>query len=211
MRLQIALDLVTQNEALAILDEICDLIDIVEVGTPWIVKEGILPVKTIRSAFPDIVLLADTKIMDAGKEEAQIALDAGADIVTVLGIADDATILAATAETHQRGKEILADMISVPNLECRASEIDRFGVDYICVHTGFDALTSRRTPIQELKIAQRVVSRDIVAAAGGINRTTVANVAAEHPAVIIVGGGITSQRNKRDAAKEIRRIIREME
>ncbi len=211
MRLQIALDLVSQSEALTILDEVYDLIDIVEVGTPWIIKEGVSPVKVIRAAFPDIVLLADTKIMDAGKEEAQIALDAGADIVTVLGVADDATIMAAMAEAHRRGKEILADMICVSSLEHRASEIDRFGVDYICVHTGFDVLNSGRTPIRELKIVKRVVSRDIVAAAGGINWTTVADVAAENPAVIIVGGGITGQQNKRDAAKEIRRIICEME
>lgn len=211
MKLQLALDLVTLSEALAILEEVHDLVDIVEVGTPWIVREGVAPLRAIRAAFPDTVLLADTKIMDAGRQEALYALEAGADVVTVLGAAHDATILAATAEAHRLGKEILADMINVPNLERRAREIDRLQVDYICVHTGFDVQNTGRTPVEELQIACRAVSRPIVAAAGGVSLATIAAVAAERPAVVIVGGGVTNQPNKREVAAKMREILRQKE
>ena len=43
-------------------------------------------------APPTATLLADLKIVDAGELEAQIGFDAGADIVTVLGVAHDVTI-----------------------------------------------------------------------------------------------------------------------
>ena len=211
MKLQLALDLVTLNEALAILKEVHDLVDIVEVGTPWIVREGVAPLKAIRAAFPDATLLADTKIMDAGRQEALYALEAGADIVTVLGVADDATIRAATAEAHRLGRKILADMINVSNLERRAREIDRLGVDSICVHTGFDVQCAGRTPVEELRLVSRAVSRRIVAAAGGVNLANIAAVAAERPAVVIVGGGITGQPNKREVAAKMREILRQKE
>ena len=211
MKLQLALDLVTLNEALAILKEVHDLVDIVEVGTPWIVREGVAPLKAIRAAFPDATLLADTKIMDAGRQEALYALEAGADIVTVLGVADDATIRAATAEAHRLGRKILADMINVSNLERRAREIDRLGVDSICVHTGFDVQCAGRTPVEELRLVSRAVSRRIVAAAGGVNLANIAAVAAERPAVVIIGGGITGQPNKREVAAKMREILRQKE
>ena len=45
MKLQIALDLVDTNTALKMVEKIQDIIDIVEIGTPMIVKEGMAPVK----------------------------------------------------------------------------------------------------------------------------------------------------------------------
>ena len=46
----------------------------------------------------------DLKIADAGAEESQMALDAGADIVTVLATASDNTIRKAAGAVHAAGK-----------------------------------------------------------------------------------------------------------
>ncbi|PNB39561.1 3-hexulose-6-phosphate synthase, partial [Pseudomonas sp. GW456-E7] len=79
-------------------------------------------------------VLADLKIMDAGGYEIMKASEAGADIITVLGATDDATIKGAVEEAKKQKKKILVDMINVKDIESRAKEIDALGVDYICVH-----------------------------------------------------------------------------
>ena len=45
-----------------------------------------------KKAFPGRTIVADMKTMDVGGFEVEIAVKAGADVVTVLGLSDDATI-----------------------------------------------------------------------------------------------------------------------
>ena len=52
---------------------------------------------------------------------------AGADIVTVLGVSNDETILGAIKAAKQHGGKIMIDMIAVKNLVERAKEIDAMG------------------------------------------------------------------------------------
>lgn len=49
-------------------------------------------VRTLKDTHPDLLVLCDAKIMDAGAYEVRLAFDAGADIVTVLAVTDDLTI-----------------------------------------------------------------------------------------------------------------------
>ena len=86
MKLQVALDTLSLEECIQLLDEIKDSIEVIEVGTPFIIEEGMLPVKTLKEKYPQLEVLADCKIMDAGEFEATKCFEAGADIVTVLGV-----------------------------------------------------------------------------------------------------------------------------
>ena len=74
MKLQIALDLVDTNTALKMVEKIQDIIDIVEIGTPMIVKEGMAPVKAMKEKFPQVTVLADVKIADGGAIESGYAV-----------------------------------------------------------------------------------------------------------------------------------------
>ncbi len=138
MELQLALDLVNIPEAKDVVREVQDHIDIVEIGTPVVINEGLKAVKEIKESFPSLKVLADLKIMDAGAYEVMKASEAGADIITVLGATDDETIKGAVEEAKKQGTKILVDMINVKEIGKRAEEIDALGVDYICVHTGYD-------------------------------------------------------------------------
>ena len=77
MKLQIALDLVDTNTALKMVEKIQDIIDIVEIGTPMIVKEGMAPVKAMKEKFPQVTVLADVKIADGGAIESAWPLSGG--------------------------------------------------------------------------------------------------------------------------------------
>ena len=51
MKLQVALDTLTLDECLKLLEEARGYVDIAEVGTPFIIEEGMAPVKAIKQAF----------------------------------------------------------------------------------------------------------------------------------------------------------------
>lgn len=52
MELQLALDLVDIPGAKEIVNEVADYIDIVEIGTPIVINEGLRAVKELKEAFP---------------------------------------------------------------------------------------------------------------------------------------------------------------
>lgn len=207
MKLQLALDLVNIPDAIQLVKEVEAYIDIVEIGTPIVINEGLHAVKAIKDAYPNLQVLADLKIMDAGGYEVMKASEAGADIITVLGASNDATIKGAVEEARKHGKSILVDMINVTDLEKRAVEIDALGVDYICVHTGYDLQATGQSPFEELRTVKRVVKNAKTAVAGGIKLDTLPEVIAAQPDLVIVGGGITGQEDKAGTAAEIRQLI----
>ncbi len=207
MKLQLSLDLVGVEEARQILGEVADIIDIVEIGTPFIIREGMHAVRALRKAFPSIPLLADLKIMDAGAYEASLAFEAGADIATVLGGAHDATIRAAVSAADRFGGEIMVDMIAVQNMEARAAEVDRLGVHYVCAHTAFDRHNEGMHPAGELEILSQVLQSARPAVAGSITADNVGPIAALRPAIVAVGGGIVNAGDRRGAALLLKESI----
>lgn len=209
MELQLALDLVDIPQAKKLVKEVEAYIDIVEIGTPVVINEGLRAVKEIKAAFPNLRVLADLKIMDAAGYEVMKASEAGADIVTVLGASEDMTIKGAVEEARKQGKQILVDMISVKNLEQRAQEVDALGVDYICVHTGYDLQAVGKNSFEDLLTIKRVVKQAKTAIAGGIKLSTLPEVIKANPDLVIVGGGITGQEDQQAAAAEMQKLIKQ--
>ena len=206
MKLQLALDFITVEDAKALAEELGQYVDIIECGTPFIVKEGIRAVSEVKSKT-DALILADMKIIDAGEYESKTAYEAGADIVTVLGVAGDATIASVVKEASRHGKYVMADMICVKDVEKRAAEIDTLGVDYICVHTAFDIQSTGKNPLDELILVSKVVKNAKTAIAGGVKLETLGEVVKYQPEIVIVGSGITGQADKRQAALDMKKML----
>lgn len=70
--LQLALDIISLNEAKTVLREVKDYIDIIEIGTPFILRYGIKAIKEIKKIYPLLTLLADFKIADAEEYESHL-------------------------------------------------------------------------------------------------------------------------------------------
>lgn len=208
MKLQLAIDLITADEAVKLVSEVKEYIDIVEIGTPVIINEGLNAVQKMKTAHPDIQVLADLKIMDAAGYEVSQATSYGADIVTILGAAEDASIQGAIKAAKEAGKEILVDMIAVKDLAGRAKELDAMGADYICVHTGYDLQAEGQTPLESLKIIKDNVKQSKTAVAGGITLDTLAEAASVHPDLIIMGGGIANHEQPKEAARQSKELIK---
>ncbi|EPC53178.1 3-hexulose-6-phosphate synthase 2, partial [Lacticaseibacillus paracasei subsp. paracasei Lpp123] len=124
MKLQLALDDISLVDALVLAEKVRDYVDIFEIGSPFIIQEGMRAVREFRRYFPKKKILADTKIMDAGEYEAELTFKAGADYCTVLGVTDILTIKACLAAAKKYGKQVFVDTICVPDLNTRIKELE---------------------------------------------------------------------------------------
>ena len=207
MKLQLALDSSNSQEAKRILKKVSDLVDIVEVGTPLLMKEGIKVVTEIKDAYPQLEVLADLKIMDAGDIEASIGFEAGADIVTVLGVAHDVTIRRAVDQARVLSKQVMVDLIAVSDVRERIDQIEAIAPDYCCVHTAFDLQGHDMDPLREIRLVQSALKQTQMAVAGGINPEILPDILVYQPAVVIVGGFITNHPDPYQAALAIRELL----
>ncbi len=211
MRLQLAIDTQTLSEAEALVAEVRDLVDVVEVGTPLVIREGVGAVRRLREAFPELTLLADLKIADGGHLEATLGFEAGARIVTVLAAAADETIRETLRAAREHGGEVMVDLMGVPDLEQRAAEVDRLGVRWVCLHTAVDVqrgdADAERRAVEGLRRLKDVLAAAGTAVAGGITPATAASVAVLGPDILVVGSAIARAKDPRAAAVAVRRAL----
>jgi len=208
MKLQAALDTLTLEQCIDLLEKTRGYIDIAEIGTPFIIEEGMAPVRTIKEKFPEIEVLADAKIMDAGEYEADKCFAAGADIVTVLGVSNDETIEGVVRSARKHNGKVMVDMIAVKDLIERTEQIDQMGVDYICVHTAFDVQALGKDPLEELKMVNSVLKIADSAVAGGVKLATIDDIVNEGAEIIVVGGAICNAQDPAAMAKEMKGHLR---
>ena len=207
MELQLAIDLLNKEDAAELANKVKDHVDIVEIGTPIVINEGLPAVQHLNDNIDGVKVLADLKIMDAADYEVSQAVKFGADIVTILGVAEDASIKAAVDEARKHGKQLLVDMIAVQDLEKRAKDLVDLDAHYIAVHTGYDLQAEGQSPLESLRKVKSVISNSKVAVAGGIKPDTIKDIIAENPDLIIVGGGIANADDPLEAAKQCRDIV----
>lgn len=207
MTLQVALDCNDVYTALKVLENIYPYIDVAELGTGLMISEGTKAIKELRKEYPVLKLLSDIKLMDGGASLAQIALDAGADIVTVLGAADNNTIKGVADIAKEYGKQSFVDLICVKDIKKRAAEIDTLGVDYIGVHTSYDLRNSVSAPLDDLKLLKESVNNAKTSISGGIVLASIDEIIKEKPDNIIVGGGIMNAQNQKEVAETIYKRI----
>ncbi|HWP48492.1 MAG TPA: 3-hexulose-6-phosphate synthase [Candidatus Limnocylindrales bacterium] len=204
--LQIALDCTTIQEALEISRQVENYVDILEVGTPLLKSEGRSAIVHLRNQFPNKPIFADTKTMDMGDLEARIVFEAGADIMSVCGVASIETIEAAIDQARLLNKQILIDLIGVHDkLQC-VERLRWTKPNFIGIQTGIDEQRKGKFPYQDLEIISQAVSFPLVVA-GGISLDDIPYLMMFRPAIIVVGGFITRAKDLKAAAETIKEAI----
>ncbi len=210
MQLQIAMDCMqSMQDFQNLAEQVEQSIDILEVGTPMLMKFGLAPVELLDGIFRKRgrKVLADTKIMDAGYYEARMAIEAGADIVTVLGAAEDITIREAVKAARELGAEVMADMIAVPRVEERILEMEELGVSYICLHHSKDMQKGKEDFKNYFDRLKEKVTGSRLAVAGGICRENISYFAGMKPEIVIVGEGICKAEDPAGCAAYIKSML----
>jgi 3-hexulose-6-phosphate synthase/6-phospho-3-hexuloisomerase len=209
IHLQLALDFVDLSRALTVAELAVPAgIDWLEAGTPLIKSEGLNVVRELRRRFPQQTIVADMKIMDAGRIEVECAAKAGANLVDVLGAASDATIAECIQAGKNYGAKIVVDLISVPDPVARAQQVEALGADYITVHVAIDEQMAGRDPFEILRQVSQAVHIP-VGVAGGIHSGTAWQAVEAGAGFVIVGGAITKAKDPSQATREIRRALDE--
>ena len=201
--LQVALDMVNGHRALTMAQEcIQGGVDWLEAGTPLIKAEGLGILKKMKQKF-DTPLMADMKILDTGKLETEIASKSGADIISVMGMASDATLKESIKAAHRYGSKIMVDLMEVKDILKRVREVESLGADYLCIHVSIDEQMKGKQPLESItKISQS--SSLPLAVAGGLNSETAPVALQKGASIIIVGGAITKAQNPQEASHIIK-------
>ncbi len=96
--------------------------DVLEIGSLLLYKYGEQAVIKFREQFPNATILADTKIVDRGKEAVELFAQAGADWVTVMAGTSRSVIHSVSTTAHELGKKVMLDLIDASSLGQSALE-----------------------------------------------------------------------------------------
>ena len=205
--LQVALDFLELERALKVAAEAAaGGADWIEAGTPLIKSAGLDAVRALRRGFPDRVIVADMKTMDAGRIEVEAAAKSGASVVGVLSRASDATISESVQAARNYGTTIVVDLINETDAVERAKQVEALGADYVDVHSPIDVQMRGADPFDELRRVAEAVSIP-VGVAGGIHSENAAQAVAAGASIVIVGGAITKSADAKAAAETIKRAM----
>lgn len=205
-KLQIALDLFSSDDAIAVLKLAAPYVDIIELGTPLMISEGTRVVRKVKDLYPEKTVFADIKVMDGGAIVSKLAFDAGADMVSVLAAAENNTILATLDCARENGGKVLVDMCAVHDIKARGEEIEPWKPDYLCVHVGYDIQKTGVDPVEELNKLKGISIPKAIA--GGIKLNSFEQAVQSDADVIIVGSGLYAQDDIRGTAEKMWNILR---
>ena len=210
MKLQLAYDLGTYEELYPFMEEIEEAVDIIEIGTPVILREGVSQIENVKKRFPDKLIFADLKMMDAGKLEADIGFQAGADMVSVLGLASKKTIEAVKNSAIQWNRKIMIDMINLQDPIMKWTDFMKMGMDYGCLHTAHDDVTDGDNSLETVEKFHEAHGGQQISVAGGIDPEKIRNLKSCQPEILVVGSYITTSVAPSKAVKIIRQVMNEI-
>ncbi len=205
MKLQIAFDLTDLNKALTIAADVHEYADILEVGSLLIYKYGEEAIKKFKENFPHKPILADVKIVDRGKEAATIAIQAGADWITVMAGTGRNVIHTAGNTAHEEGKKVMLDLIDANSLGQAALDAKSLGVDAILFHkpAGED---TQLTFLDRWDMIRQNTQLPIFVSAP-ITRENIHEILSINPSGIVLGKTIVQAENPREEAAFFRELM----
>lgn len=205
MKLQIAFDLVDLNKALDIASEVHEYADIIEVGSLLIFKHGELAVRSFKERFPQKTILADTKIVDRGKEVAQLFAQAGADWITVMAGTTRNVIHSVTQTAHELGKRVMLDLLDASSLGQSALEAKSLGADALLFHRPASEDSHVTLPERWDMVKGNTQLPIFIAALA--TRDTIGEVLSVNPAGIVLSTTITQADNPAEEASAIHALL----
>jgi 3-hexulose-6-phosphate synthase len=207
MKLQLALDIPDLGLGLEIAGKAAMHVDVIEAGTPLLIREGIRAVRELRRRFRGRPIVADIKVIDAGEPIAELAFAAGANIVTVLGCASNEVIERVVHSAKRYEGMVMADSLSVINIPERARELRQLGVNSLCLNRrGLKRVRNREDRIRMIEEMISTIELPVYLA-GDIDETELLSLRHLQLAGVIVGAAITNDASPNEAAQRMRDIL----
>lgn len=144
-------------------------------------------------------LLADTKIIDRGKEVVATMASAGADWVTVMAGTGKEVIHSAAAMAHQCNIKVMLDLVDASSLGQSALDAKNLGASALLFHQAYDEKDS--LILLDTWEMVRGNSPLPIFVSAKINRSTIFNILNIKPDGIIVGKSIIDSDNPSQEAQ----------
>lgn len=206
MQLQVAIDRLTLTDATALAQQLDGKTDIIEMGTSLVKDYGYQGIVAMRTAIQHSQLLVDLKTIDEGAYEFRQGFKAGADILTVMGAASEATLAAVYAVTQETGKTMMIDLMETSVEKQR--QIAGFPQAIYCLHHSTDRQDKMAPDSTVAAFHEQFPDLAHLAIAGGIDQTGAAALTAQKLTdIVIVGSAITKSADPVAAAEEMMEVV----
>lgn len=199
MKIQLAVDRVTIEEAVDIIEQAKDSIDIIEIGTSLFLDYGQESLHTLRKRF-DHTILTDIKTMDEAEYEFRRVYGNGADIATVMGASAIETIRICQQTAQAFNRDYMIDSLEVSDEKIQ--ELKEFEDAIICLHLPKDKKGSLKDYVEGFIKKHQLTNR--LAAAGGITLEDMPYLKEAGIEIAVVGSAITKSDNITEAAKSFK-------
>ncbi len=199
MKLQISFDIIDLDKAIDIAVKVAKYADIIEIGTILLYKYGIKAIEDFRKKLPKESILADSKIIDRGKDVTNLILNAGADWVTVMSGTSKEVIHAVATTAHELNKKVMLDLVDSSSPGQSALEAKSLGIDAILFHQTYDEKQTLLF-LDKWDMVKGNTQLPIFISAR-INRDTIEKILELKPDGVVIGKAITGSQNPEEEAK----------
>ena len=206
-RIQLALD-GELGPSLAALHQVVDHNDHNKVGTQQNQHYGMYNDGLVRTIADRHPILADVRIAEAGGPIARLAFEAGADWVSMVAGASDATVRQVCRQAREHGGEVQVELGERPDLGRIPLWLGE-GVQHVIVHRTRDAAQTAWTAEQFEQIAELAERGFTVTVTGGVTVAEAAVLTSTAADIVIVGRGIVDAESPREAARDYRHAVDE--
>lgn len=138
MKLQISFDTTDLQKTIEIAKEIDAYADIFEIGTLLIYTYGQKSLEQFREAFPEKTILADTKIIDRGRQVVEQLAPTKINWLTVMAGTSKNVIHTTCTHAHEKNIKVMLDLLDTSSLGQAALEAKTLGADALLFHQPYD-------------------------------------------------------------------------
>ena len=202
----LALDVMSESEAISICDKIKDYIDTIKIGYPLALAEGLEIIKTLKDQF-NFKVICDFKVADIDATNSKICdetFKAGADAIICHGFVGSDSVQACLDMANKHKKELfLLTEMSHPGakmfLQKNADDIAKMGVEL-----GITNYVAPATRINRLKDIRNIVGKNAFIISPGVGtQGGDAKETLKYSNAIIVGRSIYEAENQKDACEKL--------
>lgn len=190
MKLQISFDTPNLEHALDIASRVADNCDILEVGTLLIYSYGMNAIEQFKQKFPRKVIMADSKIIDRGKDAVSLFAQAGADWMTVMSGTSKQVIHSACSSAANANKKIMLDLVDSSSMAQSAMEAKNLGAHALLFHQPADEQETL-VFLDKWELIKGNASVPVYISAK-INRESIEHILALKPEGVVIGKAITA-------------------
>lgn len=212
MLLQLALDALSWEEAKKLARLLYREVDIVEVGTPLILRYGLQAVEAMKEIVGEKPVFADAKIVDAGRYETEMVLRSGADMVSVLAGASFSTLREAKEACLKSEAKLVVDTIdlAMPS-PAKMEELKRINPHYVALHLASDLAQAGQSWEEAMRCSPFLQESFAFMVAGGLRPESLSQVLTLlKPQVVVVGSAVTASPTPEEEIRRLKEVLHEL-